>query len=818
MKNYKLLAIRYLQLNKRRTRVTIFGVIVATTVLYIMLNLGWSALLHYRDTIRKDQDYEIVLFTETQEQIDQVLADDRVKSAYVGTYYDYDYENPINYNNALYINTNNPYRMDRIREQLQSAYGVEGEENEELAWTYMQGGEGNTTVIVILSLLLVSFIFAIFGVGIVRNSIQLSTLEQIKDCGNLRCIGATKQELKSIIYLEGAILEIGGMIGGIMIGTVCGMLIGHFMKIDAGFHVIPIVPIAVAFLGDLMFAMEENCKIITNMSPVSAIRGEYRIRKEKIKLRKSSIFGKFFGIEGDYAYKSIMRNPGRFWKTVWSLGIGMGAFIMVVGILTSFNKIVDEEEQRWKYYHVFYESILEPWETKNEAQSMLPPTGILGRISDLKELTEAKRIYSANVVLADEEAFFEHYTDDYLTKSSNGVLINSLFEIIRESAEEKPSLANLVLEISCYGYDETDYQRYEKALTAGTLDVSDNGIVLVNHETLRLDDSQLYDSETVEIEYADIDYTDFQVGDTINLVDMEKLRALVEEKQAKLDEEYDVKKEKSAMGNGQEDTSEEEQETQRSMEYDSTEYEYRLARIQIMLEARKQLLSEGAYKTYTIEGIVEEDVNHYTEGLHFILPLEQYYALTGTDESMSTGMQYHFDKFPTRDFSEIQDAINLYLWDEDMYCAASEYQGIMYMIDYSKRFLLGVMLAVLFVVTMTTLNIINTTASSLHLRKKEFAQLRVIGISKKRLMKMVMLEGVIAAIVANVIGIGIGVLLSFNIFRLIVTTLSGYKYSFPVLGVFIGMLASILILCGSVYMPLRGLKQDVASDLSAGGD
>lgn len=140
------------------------------------------------------------------------------------------------------------------------------------------------------------------------------------------------------------------------------------------------------------------------------------------------------------------------------------------------------------------------------------------------------------------------------------------------------------------------------------------------------------------------------------------------------------------------------------------------------------------------------------------------------------------------------------------------------MIEGMKKVIFGGILVVIFVVTMTALNIMNTTASSLYLRRKEFAQLRVIGMSKKRLTKMVMLEGVIATIVANIIGIIIGVLLSYGFFRLVITSLFGYKYSVSVLGIGIGMVVSVLILCGSVYLPLRGLKQDVAADLATGGE
>ena len=57
MDNYRTLAVRYLKMNKRRSIVTVMGVAVAVMVLYMILNLGWSAVLHEREKIREENDY-----------------------------------------------------------------------------------------------------------------------------------------------------------------------------------------------------------------------------------------------------------------------------------------------------------------------------------------------------------------------------------------------------------------------------------------------------------------------------------------------------------------------------------------------------------------------------------------------------------------------------------------------------------------------------------------------------------------------------------------------------------------------------------------
>lgn len=150
-------------------------------------------------------------------------------------------------------------------------------------------------------------------------------------------------------------------------------------------------------------------------------------------------------------------------------------------------------------------------------------------------------------------------------------------------------------------------------------------------------------------------------------------------------------------------------------------------------------------------------------------------------------------------------------------CSVSAYPELMERLRTAKNDMWYVVLVVAFVVSMAALNIINATASNLYLRRKEFAQLRVIGISKKRLMKMVLLEGVITTLVADLLGILLGCILSAGLYN-IVTVLFGAAYQFPFVPALIGVLASVLLLCGSIYVPLKGLGQNMAVDLTAGGD
>ncbi len=833
MDNYKQLALRYLKLNKKRSVVTILGAAITVTILFALLNIGWSAVLHYRSSLRAEQDYEVVFCTETKEQIDAILADDRIKKASIGSYYYYDYYNPVTYDNAVYVNFKNPYTMNKSAKEIKKSLNVSFEYNRPLAITYMQGGEDYLGVIMAAFVLLVSFIFAIFGVGIVRNSIQLSTLEQIKDYGNLRCIGASKGQLKSVIYIEGVILEGIGIGIGLLVGIIVSMIVGHILGFQAYFHILPVIPVLIAFLGDLFFVMEEDCKVVTHMTPVSAIRGEYRIKKEKIKLRKSRLFHKLFGVEGDYAYKNMMRNPGRFFKTTWAIGIGVAAFIAAAGITNTLAQIEKDMEDSFGYYHVYFDGLaITPTQTVDDVRSVVNPE-LLRAASDLPGVTDAKQVYCGQVFLWDLEDVYTHYTEDYLENIWTGKSLKAVKERMNQdlenTEEEIPILRNCgyirtLAGIHVYGYDEEDIARYKDVLVDGTTDISENGVMLINHcKTAEEED----DIDNDGIRMIDITYTDYKVGDTIDIVDTEKFRKLYQEEYAVIKREYnDIYREMEVVSY-EDAVIEEGKDIITGAGYTEEQLEqynvFLEERAKLFMKCYKQLLDEGAYKTYTIEGILYDDVNRESSGQpDLIVPLENYYEITGTDESMSIGMQYHFDKFPALKYvttvGSYVSGMGMNVFGEAISCNISGYPDIKGFMVRIKGYIIGAVCIVLFVVLMSCLNIVNTTASNIYLRKREFAQLRVIGVSKKGLIKMVLLEGVISSILANIIGIVIGIAISYGMFRLVITMLYGYIYRIPWGAMLLSVIVSSLVFCGSIYAPLKGLNSSMADDLKTGGE
>lgn len=337
MTDYKKLALYYLKAGKRQCIVTIIGVMITVAVLYTALNFGYSYVLQTRQEVRKEADYEIVFLSDDTEKLAQIAADDQILQAYNGAYTGEEYVSDeerfveVNYKNALYVNVRHPYKMESVMEDMKADYGVDARLNNELAVLYLQDEDGLIGVLLIL-VLLIAYIFAIFAVGMIRNTVQMFVLQQVKDYGILRCIGATKGQLNRIIYRIGAGMEVTGIAVGVLLGTIISVILGFLKDVNVGFHIGPAIPILIAYLGDLYFVMQECSKLVTKISPVSAVRGEYRIKKEKIKVRGNGLMGRLFGVEGAYARKSVLRNSGRFAKTVTAMMLSITAIIICLSI------------------------------------------------------------------------------------------------------------------------------------------------------------------------------------------------------------------------------------------------------------------------------------------------------------------------------------------------------------------------------------------------------------------------------------------------------------------------------------------------------
>ena len=778
MEKYGSLAKLYLKYQKKRTILTIFGVAFAAMVLFVILNLYFSNFINQRDSLRKEADYEIVFFPETDEQAAGIINDASIKSAYVGEYFSEDGYSTSLITNALLVNTKNPYKINAVYEKLTAKYGIEAEINNELASYYLQGDGGDLTYIVFIMFLFFTVIIAIIAVGIIRNSIQLNTLEQVKDYGILRCIGATRGQLKSIIFLMGFWQEITGLILGMGLGLPISMIIGAILGIKVSLHIVPVAFVLVAFLGDLYFVMTENSKIVRKITPVEAVRGNLTTKAKKIRARKRSIFGLIFGTYGDYAYKSLMSNRGRFYKSVASFGLGTAAFIILSVFSHSVNEIYNLTMETYGDYKIYFYSGQTEDTDIDTAKSTMPSYDLLEKIARDSCVKDVKQIYNSKMPVVDCDGFLAKYNEDYLNITADGTHIKSL---ISKNSLEGSSLPYVRFDV--YGYGDEEFKCYDELLLEGTLDVSENGIVIAKKKyAFKYYDEDEEAALTEELYGKMYVYNDYELGDKIDIiVNMKRMQEIYMEEYEKGG--YDKRKDFSID-----------------------------VRNELYGKCRKRMLDEGWYRTYTVEGIVEYEKDKFNHtGIAVILPFKNYCDMTGFGEEESSGVKYKIDGVMTGSF------MNIVRTAENQSGGGSYYVDEYSMVNSWKKTSRYILMFIIFVLVMSSVNIINTSASTLHLRRKELAQLRVLGVSKKGICRMVLLEGVITALTANLVGDVLG-FCSLKPVSKAFMGLFQMNLSYPLGAAVIGFVISTIIFCGSLYGQISRMGNSVLEGLNAGGD
>ncbi len=781
--DYKELAVKYLRLNRGRSIVTIIGVMITVMLLYGGLNLAYSYLLHTREEVRQESDYDFVVMAESRAQADQIIADELIDKAYMGKYEYIDWETflassaPLEkklYSNAVYATCKNPYLMTKYMNDIKARYCVNAELNEDLAPYYFQGDEdaGSGFVALVIAIILVAYIFAIFAVGIIRNTVQMFLMEQVRDYGILRCVGATKGQLRRIIYLMGAILELTGIGCGIVLGGLTTTIMGIFMGVKSGYHVIPAIPVLICYLGDLYFVMQENAKVITGMSPISAVRGEFRIKKTRIRIRGKGILGTIFGMEGEYARKSVLRNRKRYVKTVASLSVSISALVAVMSIAGGMDQAVSYADRRYGPYPVFLYDNASPIQSIEEVESKLPDAERLQRLSDKKYVTAARKVYESEAYVADIQGLCSRYTDDYLNKAYSGNWLKSKMEKFNIDKDAPDNI--LLASVRFRGLDDEGIKELEKYLVAGTVQVDENGIVVLSGESVRSERTVLNENAEYEV-LEHIWATDFKVGDTINIVDTRLLYS----------------------------------ETQKAIKKADSENE-----IQIAKGVYDRLVAEGHYRSYKVEGILDMgDMVDDDASILFYTTLDNYMAETGYTENQISGMEYEIDSSKVSN-SELNDIISVMYTEYDSdWNDAYMYIDLLRTIGSLKSFNKVIMVIAAFVFSLGAVNMINATAGNLHMRRKEFAQLRVIGMSRKRLIKTVLLEGIMAVVMSNIIGTVIGTGIYYGEYYFL-RLLINLKFAPSIPAILIGCVMSAVLVFGSIYVPIRKLPQSMAEDLT----
>lgn len=179
-----------------------------------------------------------------------------------------------------------------------------------------------------------------FGsVSLIYNAFAISVSERTKQFGLLSSIGATKKQLRRMVFFEGFAVSLIGIPAGILLG-VAGIgitlhIIGEKFLIMLGGRtpmricVTPaaiLIACAVALLTVMLSAWIPSRRA-TRVTAVEAIRQSNDIKAEKKPIRTPKLISKLFGLPGMLAHKHYKRSKKKYRATVVSLFMSIVLFI-----------------------------------------------------------------------------------------------------------------------------------------------------------------------------------------------------------------------------------------------------------------------------------------------------------------------------------------------------------------------------------------------------------------------------------------------------------------------------------------------------------
>lgn len=553
----------------------------------------------------------------------------------------------------------------------------------------------------------VALIIILTSVYCIKNSFNISITEKIRQYGMLASVGATRRQIKSSVKTEAAMLGVVGIPVGTMSGILASLILvkvvnalsAGWLNFALSFHTsLPALILAVILsIATIYFSATGSARRAAKVTPLEAIRNTKEIKIKSAKLKTPAIIGRIWGIGGVISYKNIKRNKKKYRTTVTSIVICSVTFIVISYFMSMAFSVVG-----MSYASVDY----------NIGINMSCKKDL-----DIEKLSELlSGIEGAEDYLVGAGYYFDvdkpEYTKEY------GEYCGQLYD---DSEDVSQEFLITVL-------NDKSYDKY--ASDAGIKN-ADTGAILVNKGTF-----DVYNEKSSKYVKEEMELYKYKAGDTIRCG-------------------YNV------YEDAVDDDNAVEGDTESSTE-DNSGY------------VDEETINKGVRKTVdvTIAGVTDKVPTCYNgygnTSLLFMNQkgFESLWADGKSGNEFKPGNAIYSAYVVAENADEYQDTLEKETAENPEYSQISFYVSNMdkQMRDEKSLFtLLGVfaygLIVVIALIGIT--NIINTLSTGMELRSREFATLRSIGMTDKQFAGMVRLEGVFISVKALVIGVPLGILISY---------------------------------------------------------
>lgn len=567
----------------------------------------------------------------------------------------------------------------------------------------------------------VALIIILTSVYCIKNSFNISITEKIRQYGMLASVGATRRQIKSSVKTEAAMLGVVGIPVGTMSGILASLVLvkvvnalsAGWLNFALSFHTsLPALILAVILsIATIYFSATGSARRAAKVTPLEAIRNTKEIKIKSAKLKTPEIIGRIWGIGGVISYKNIKRNNKKYRTTVTSIVICSVTFIVISYFMSmAFSRV------GMSYASTDY-NIGINMSCKKDLD--------IEKLSKLLSGIEGAEDYLVGAGY-DFDVSKPEYTKEY------GEYCGQLYD---ESEDVSQEFLITVL-------DDKSYDKY--ASDAGIKNAA-AGAILVNKGTF-----DVYNENSSKYVKKEMELYKYKAGDTIecgyNVYD----DASSDDNAAEGDTESSTDDNNAVEGDTESGTE------------DNSGY------------VDEETINNGVRKTVdvTIAGVTDKVPIGYNGNSNTTLlfmnqkGFESLWADGKSGNEFKPGNAIYSAYVVAENADEYQDTFEKETEENPEYSQISFYVSNLdkEMRDEKSLFtLLGVfaygLIVVIALIGIT--NIINTLSTGMELRSREFATLRSIGMTDKQFAGMVRLESVFISVKALVIGVPLGILISY---------------------------------------------------------
>ena len=568
----------------------------------------------------------------------------------------------------------------------------------------------------------VALIIILTSVYCIKNSFNISITEKIRQYGMLASVGATRRQIKSSVKTEAAMLGVVGIPVGTMSGILASLILvkvvnvlsAGWLNVALSFHTsLPALILAVILsIATIYFSATGSARRAAKVTPLEAIRNTKEIKIKSAKLKTPAIIGRIWGIGGVISYKNIKRNNKKYRTTVTSIVICSVTFIVISYFMSMAFSVVGMSYASADY---------------NIGINMSYKKDIHIDIEKLSKLVSGIEGVDDYLVGAgyDFDVREPKYTKEY-------------GEYCRQVYDNSEDVSQMFL---ITVLDDKSYDKY--ASDAGIKNAA-AGAILVNKGTF-----DVYNENSLKYVKKEMELYKYKAGDTIecgyNVYD----DASSDDNAAESDTESSTDDNNAVEGDTESGTE------------DNSGY------------VDEETINNGVRKTLdvTIAGVTDKvpiGYKSYSYATLLFMNQKGFESLWADGKSNELKQRYvsYSAYVVAENADEYQDTFEKETEGNTEYSQISFYVSNLdkEMRDEKSLFtLLGVfaygLIVVIALIGIT--NIINTLSTGMELRSREFATLRSIGMTDKQFVGMVRLESVFISVKALVIGVPLGILISY---------------------------------------------------------